>query len=89
MYLSVGRTPHTGNDVNTRVKQQAPPICALMLDKLPDPASNALNQANFANLSRKLLDHQVVSLSACFVCSILRTHSPRSRRWRLGVLTIC
>jgi hypothetical protein len=38
-----------------------------MADKLPDPAANALNQANFANLSRMLLDNQIVSFSACLM----------------------
>jgi hypothetical protein len=43
-----------------------------MADKLPDPAANTLNQANFANLSRMLLENQIVSLSACFEASIFR-----------------
>ena len=41
-----------------------------MPDELPDPAANALNQANFANLRRMLLDNQTVSFSACFVNSV-------------------
>lgn len=68
VYLGAGRTPH--NEVKGWVKRYAPPICALMPDKLPDPAANALNQANFANLSRMLLDNQIVSFSACFVNSV-------------------
>lgn len=40
-----------------------------MPDKLPDSAANALNQAHFANLSRMLLDNQIVSFSACFMNS--------------------
>jgi hypothetical protein len=59
VYLGSRRTPH--NDIKTWVKRYAPPICALMADKLPDPAANALNQATFANLSRMLLDNQIVS----------------------------
>lgn len=59
VYLGSSRTPH--NDIKTWVKRYAPPICALMADKLPDPAANALNQATFANLSRMLLDNQIVS----------------------------
>lgn len=61
VYLGAGRTPH--NEVKGWVKRYAPPICALMPDKLPDPAANALNQANFANLSRMLLDNQILALS--------------------------
>jgi len=68
VYLGAGRTPH--NEVEGWVKRYAPPICALMPDKLPDPAANALNQANFANLSRMLLDNQIVSFSSWFVSSI-------------------
>jgi hypothetical protein len=67
VYLGAGRTPH--NEVKGWVKRYAPPICALMPDKLPDSAANALNQANFANLSRMLLDNQIVSFSACFMNS--------------------
>ena len=68
VYLGAGRTPH--NEVKGWVKRYAPPICALMPDKLPDPAANALNQANFANLSRMLLDNQIVRISACSVNSV-------------------
>jgi len=41
-----------------------------MPDELPDPAANALNQEIFANLSRVLLDNQIVRSSACFVNSL-------------------
>jgi hypothetical protein len=61
VYLGSRRTPH--NDIKAWVKRYAPPICALMADKLPDPAANALNQATFNNLSRMLLDSQIVSPS--------------------------
>ena len=63
VYLGTRRTPH--NDINAWVKHYALPICALMADKLPDPATkaNALNQATFNNLSRMLLDSQIVSSS--------------------------
>ena len=64
VYLGSRRTPH--NDIKAWVKRYAPPICALMADKLPDPAANALNQATFANLSRMLLDNQIVSPWARF-----------------------
>jgi hypothetical protein len=70
VYLGARRTPH--NDIKAWVKRYAPPISALMADKLPDPAANTLNQANFANLSRMLLENQIVSLSACFEASIFR-----------------
>ena len=59
VYLGSRRTPH--NDIKAWVKRYAPPICALMADKLPDPTANALNQATFNNLSRMLLDSQIVS----------------------------
>lgn len=59
VYLGSRRTPH--NDIKAWVKRYAPPICALMADKLPDPTANALNQATFTNLSRMLLDSQIVS----------------------------
>jgi hypothetical protein len=61
VYLGSRRTPH--NDIKAWVKRYAPPICALMADKLPDPTANALNQATFNNLSRMLLDSQIVSPS--------------------------
>jgi hypothetical protein len=68
VYLGARRTPH--DDIKAWVKRYAPPICSLMADKLPDPAANALNHANFANLSRMLLDNQIVSHSACFEASM-------------------
>jgi len=61
VYLGTRRTPL--NDINAWVKHYAPPICALMADNLPDPTANALNQATFINLSRMLLDSQIVSSS--------------------------
>jgi len=61
VYLGAGRTPH--NEVKGWVKRYTPPICALMPDKLPDSAANALNQANFANLCRMLLDNQILALA--------------------------
>jgi len=61
VYLGSRRTPH--NDIKAWVKRYAPPICALMADRLPDPTANALNQATFNNLSRMLLDSQIVSPS--------------------------
>jgi hypothetical protein len=68
VYLGARRTPH--NDIKGWVKRYAPPICALMADKLPDPAANGLNQTNFANLSRMLLDNQIVSVPGYFEASI-------------------
>lgn len=61
VYLGSRRTPH--NDIKAWVKRYAPPISALMADRLPDPNANALNQATFNNLSRMLLDSQIVSPS--------------------------
>ncbi|KAI0300600.1 hypothetical protein B0F90DRAFT_1817641 [Multifurca ochricompacta] len=61
VYLGARRVPH--NDIKSWVKRYTPPICALMPDKLPDPAANTLNQANFANLSRMLLDNQIVAMA--------------------------
>ena len=58
VYLGAGRTPH--NEVKGWVNRYAPPLCTLMPDELPDPAADALNQENFANLSRLLLDNQIV-----------------------------
>jgi hypothetical protein len=87
VYLGARRTPH--NDIKAWVKRYAPPVCALMADKLPDPAANAVNQAAFANLSRMLLDNQIVSLPARVSCSHHRaTHTMRSWQWRLGAWTI-
>jgi hypothetical protein len=63
VYLGSGRTSH--NDIKAWVKRYAPPICALMADKLPDPNANALNQATFNNLSRMLLDNQIVCPCTC------------------------
>jgi len=40
-----------------------------MPDKLPDPAANALNQAAFANLSRMLLENQIVSSGVHCSCA--------------------
>jgi len=68
VYLGAGRTPH--NEIKGWVNRYAPPVCALMPDELPDPAANALNQEIFANLTRVLLDDQIVSFSACFVNSV-------------------
>jgi hypothetical protein len=59
VFLSARRVQH--NDVKTWVKRYTPPVCALMPDKLSDPAANAVNQANFANLCRMLLENQMVS----------------------------
>jgi hypothetical protein len=59
VYLNARRVAH--NDIKAWTKRFTPPVCALMPDKLPDPAANALNQANFANLSRMLLENQMVS----------------------------
>ena len=64
VYLGAGRTPH--NEVKGWAKRYAPPVCALMPDMVPDPAVNALNQANFTDLSRMLLDNQIVRFFACF-----------------------
>ncbi|KAI0266564.1 hypothetical protein BC834DRAFT_823874 [Gloeopeniophorella convolvens] len=61
VYLGARRVAH--NDVKAWVKRYNPPICALMPDKHPDPATNAANQANFANLSRLLLDNQIVAMA--------------------------
>lgn len=61
VYLGSRHTPH--NDIKAWVKRYTPPICALMADKLPDPAANALNQATFNNLSRMLLDSQILAMS--------------------------
>ncbi|KAI0295723.1 hypothetical protein BC826DRAFT_268455 [Russula brevipes] len=61
VYLGARRTPH--NDIKAWVKRYAPPVCALMADKLPDPAANAVNQAAFANLSRMLLDNQILAMA--------------------------
>jgi hypothetical protein len=61
VYLGSRRTPH--NDIKAWVKRYSPPICALMADKLPDPTANALNQATFNNLSRMLLDSQILAMS--------------------------
>lgn len=58
VYLGARRAHH--NDIKAWVKQRNQPICALMPDRLPDPTTNAVNQANFANLSRMLLDNQLV-----------------------------
>jgi hypothetical protein len=46
VYLNARRVAH--NDIDAWTKRFTPPVCALMPDKLPDPAANALNQANFA-----------------------------------------
>ena len=62
VYLNARRVAH--NDIKAWTKRFTPPVCALMPDKLPDPAANALNQANFANLSRMLLENQMVSFKA-------------------------
>jgi hypothetical protein len=59
VYLGSRRIPP--NDIKAWVKRYPPPICALMADKLPDPTANALNQTNFANLSRMVLEGQMVS----------------------------
>ncbi|KAI0002565.1 hypothetical protein BJV74DRAFT_607650 [Russula compacta] len=61
VYLGGRRTPH--NDINAWVKRYAPPICALMADKLPDPAANESNQVTFTNLSRMLLDNQILAMA--------------------------
>ena len=63
VYLNARRVAH--NDIKAWTKRFTPPVCTLMPDKLPDPAANALNQANFANLSRMLLENQMVSSKAC------------------------
>ena len=62
VYLNARRVAH--NDIKAWTKRFTPPVCTLMPDKLPDPAANALNQANFANLSRMLLENQMVSSKA-------------------------
>jgi hypothetical protein len=59
VYLNARRVAH--NDIKAWTKRFATPVCALMPDKLSDPAANALNQANFATLSRMLLENQMVS----------------------------
>ncbi|KAH9994718.1 hypothetical protein BJV77DRAFT_943445 [Russula vinacea] len=61
VYLGSRRIPP--NDIKAWVKRYPPPICALMADKLPDPNANALNQTNFANLSRMLLEGQMLGLA--------------------------
>jgi hypothetical protein len=61
-----------------------------MADNLLDPTADALNRTNFANLSRMLLDNQIVSLSACFErsqCPSIDT--TRSWRGRIRVNAIC
>lgn len=68
VYLGARRTPH--NDIKAWVKRYAPPICALMADKLPDPAANESNQETFANLSHMLLDNQIVSPVMRFMYSL-------------------
>ena len=62
VYLNARRVAH--DDIKAWTKRYSPPVCALMPDKLPDPAANALNQENFANLSRMLLGNQMVSSEA-------------------------
>ncbi|KAH9956282.1 hypothetical protein BC827DRAFT_1232856 [Russula dissimulans] len=62
VYPGAYRTQH--NDITAWVKRHAPPICALMPDRLPDLAANALNQAAFSNLSRMLLDNQMLTPGA-------------------------
>jgi hypothetical protein len=61
VYLNARRVAH--NDIKAWTKRFATPVCALMPDKLSDPAANALNQANFATLSRMLLENQMVALA--------------------------
>ncbi|KAF8483496.1 hypothetical protein DFH94DRAFT_313699 [Russula ochroleuca] len=61
VYLGSRRIPP--NDIKAWVKRYPPPICALMADKLPDPTANALNQTNFANLSRMVLEGQMLGLA--------------------------
>ncbi|KAH9050276.1 hypothetical protein EDB84DRAFT_595158 [Lactarius hengduanensis] len=61
VYLNARRVAH--DDIKAWTKRYTPPVCALMPDKLPDPAANALNQANFANLSRMLLENQMLALA--------------------------
>jgi hypothetical protein len=71
VYLGARRAPH--NDVKAWVQRYTPPLCALMPDRLPDPAANTANQANFANLSRMLLENQMVSNQGAHVtCTIAR-----------------
>jgi hypothetical protein len=62
VFMSARRVQH--NDVKAWVKRYTPPVCALMPDNLSDPAANAVNQANFSNLCRMLLENQMVSLGA-------------------------
>jgi hypothetical protein len=59
VFMSARRVQH--NDVKAWVQRYTPPVCALMPDKLSDPAANAVNQANFSNLCRMLLENQMVS----------------------------
>jgi hypothetical protein len=68
-YVYLGARRIQPNDIKAWVKRYAPPICALMPDRLPDPTANGLNQAAFANLSRMLLENQFVSLGAHRSCA--------------------
>ncbi|KAH9965212.1 hypothetical protein BC827DRAFT_1265240 [Russula dissimulans] len=62
-YVYLGARRIQPNDIKAWVKRYAPPICALMPDRLPDPTANGLNQAAFANLSRMLLENQFLALA--------------------------
>ncbi len=84
VYLNAHRVAH--NDIKAWIKRYTPPVCALMPDKLSDPAANALNQANFANLSRMLLENQMVSFQARNAWSVYEGLISVSRwLWPLGV----
>ncbi|KAH9010021.1 hypothetical protein EDB85DRAFT_1337380 [Lactarius pseudohatsudake] len=61
VYLNARPVAH--DDIEAWTKRYTPPVCALMPDMLPDPTANALNQANFANLSHMLLENQMVALA--------------------------
>jgi hypothetical protein len=81
VFMSARRVQH--NDVKAWVKRYTPPFCALMPDKLSDPAANAVNQADFSNLCRMLLEDQMVSfgtsMRACHV-----TQSVHHCAWIVG-----
>ncbi|EGO29534.1 hypothetical protein SERLADRAFT_412990 [Serpula lacrymans var. lacrymans S7.9] len=50
-------------DVQAWVKHRAPPLCTFMPDRLSDANGNAINQANFRQLSRLLYEKQMVAIA--------------------------
>ncbi|KAI0319853.1 hypothetical protein OF83DRAFT_719984 [Amylostereum chailletii] len=59
VYISQHRV--TRADVSAWVKSHNPPVCAFMPDKHPVSSNTASNQANFASLSRFLLENHMVA----------------------------